>query len=174
LFTLSHGLQRFALLLLSSGLLAHAQQNQQEKRSPLLRLDQISESIESLASRVTPGVVRISVSGYDLKSEGNQTGFSSGRREGVGSGIIVDPAGYIMTNAHVVEGAHKITVTRVSAAQRGITDALAESMATPYPATLVGVFKEGDLALIKIDGSDLPALHFADYQQLRQGQVYLR
>jgi serine protease Do len=171
LFTLSHGLQRFALLLLSSGLLAHAQQNQQEKRSPLLRLDQISESIQSLASRVTPGVVRISVSGYDLKSEGNQTGFSSGRREGVGSGIIVDPAGYIMTNAHVVEGAHKITVTRVSAAQRGITDALAESMATPYPATLVGVFKEGDLALIKIDGSDLPALHFADYQQLRQGQV---
>ncbi len=38
-------------------------------------------------------------------------------------------------------------------------------------ATLVGVFKEGDLALIKVDGSGLPALPFADYRQLRQGQV---
>jgi serine protease Do len=169
--TFPRGLRRFACLLLTSGILAHAQANQHEKPSPLLHLDQISESIESLASRVTPSVVRISVTGYDWKSEGSRTDFSVSRKESVGSGIVVDPDGYIMTNAHVIEGAHKITVTRVPVGQRGITGALAESAATPYPATLVGVFKEGDLALIKIDASNLPALRFADYTQLRQGQV---
>jgi serine protease Do len=116
-------------------------------------------------------VVQISVTGYDLQSEGNRANFSTSRKEAVGSGIIVDSAGYIMTNAHVVEGAHRITVTRVSVGQRGVNDALAESSAKPYTATLAGVFKEADLALIKIDGGAMPALSFADYAQLRQGQV---
>ena len=171
MLTFSPGRQRFVFLLFTLGVTVYAQVNRQEKQSPLLRLDQISESIESLASQVTPSVVRISVTGYDFKPEGNGADFSASRKESIGSGIIVDAAGYIMTNAHVIEGAHKITVTRVSASQRGITDALAESAAAPHPATLIGVFKEGDLALIKIDDSHLPALSFADYNQLRQGQV---
>ena len=165
------GFPRSVFLLFLFGVVAQAQANPQAKQSPLLKLDELSESIEALAFRVTPRVVQISTTGYDFRPEGNGAAFAASRKESVGSGIIVDPAGYIMTNAHVVEGAHKITVTRVSTSQRGITDALAESAATPYSATLIGVFKEADLALLKIDGSALPALSFADYNQLRQGQV---
>ena len=119
---LSHALasriQRFGMGVLACGILAHAQQNNQEKQSTLLRLDQISESIQALAYKVTPSVVRISATGYELRSEGNRADYSAGRKESIGSGMIVDPAGYIMTNAHVVEGAHTITVTRVPVAQR--------------------------------------------------------
>jgi serine protease Do len=106
-----------------------------------------------------------------LNSEDNRADFPASRKESIESGTIVDPAGYIMTNAHVVEGAQTITVTRVSAGQHGLTDAIAESAVTPHPATLVRIFKEGDLVLVKIAASDLPALPFADYMQLRQGQV---
>jgi serine protease Do len=127
--------------------------------------------LESLAYKVTPSVVRISATAYELKAESNRADFSASRKESIGSGIIVDSAGYIMTNAHVVEGANKITVTRVPVGQRGITEAVAESNLIPFPATLVGVFKEGDLALLKIEASNLPTLHFADYMRLRQGQV---
>lgn len=171
LLTSAFRLSRVVSLLLICGVQDYAQLNQQEKHSALLRLDQMSESIESLAATVTPSVVRISVTGYNLKADGSRADFPASRKESIGSGIVVDRAGYIMTNAHVVEGAQKIMVTRVSAGQKGITDALAESAATPHPATLIGVFKEGDLALIKIDAADLPALPFADYAQLRLGQV---
>ena len=159
------------VLLFLRSLVVPAQTNPPEKQSPLLKLDQLSESIEALASRVTPSVVRISTSGYDFRPESNGAAFATSRKEAIGSGILVDSTGYIMTNAHVVEGAHKIMVTRVSVAQRGVTDAIAEAAVTPHSATLIGVFKEADLALIKIDGSALPALPFANYDRLRQGQV---
>ena len=109
------------------------------KQSPLFQLDQISDSIKSLAYKVTPSVVRISATGYELRSESNRADFSASRKESIGSGIIVDPAGYIMTNAHVVEGANKITVTRVPVGQRGIMEAVAESNLILFPATLIGV-----------------------------------
>jgi serine protease Do len=54
---------------------------------------------------------------------------------------------------------------------RTITDALAQAFAPPVEATLVGVFRELDLALIRIPEKGLPALPFADYRKLRQGLV---
>jgi serine protease Do len=57
------------------------------------------------------------------------------------------------------------------AADQAITDTLAQALAPEIDATLVGVFKDLDLALIKISAQGLPALHFADYRKLRQGQV---
>jgi serine protease Do len=163
---LSH---RVILVCLASHLLV-SKQVSQDRRSPLLNLDQVSESIESVASRVTPSVVRISVIGYDFRSGSSGIDYPAGRKESIGSGIIVDPTGYIMTNAHVVESARQIMVSRVGA-QRSISDAVAESVAAPMPARVVGVFKESDLALIKVEASNLPALSFADYIHLRQGQV---
>jgi serine protease Do len=74
----------------------------------------------------------------------------------LGSGFIVDPAGYIVTNNHVVEGATKITVT--------LTDG------TTYPATVKGRDAKTDVALLKIDAPNpLPYVAFGDSDKAREG-----
>ena len=94
--------------------------------------------------------------GRSAKKQRSQTALIV-RQHAVGSGVIVDPNGYIITNAHVVEGAQRIRI------------ALPLPMnepANPVPvgkrrileARLLGVHKETDLALLKIDETDLPTL----------------
>src|SRR5579862_1058055 len=75
-------------------------------------LHQLNDSIEALVQRVSPSVVQILVTGYGSAedSDRKQTTDVIGRRQAVGSGVIVDPEGYIITNAHVVNGAEKIEV----------------------------------------------------------------
>jgi serine protease Do len=74
----------------------------------------------------------------------------------LGSGFIVDPAGYIVTNNHVVDGATKITVT--------LTDG------TTYPATVKGRDAKTDVALLKIDApKPLPFVAFGDSDKAREG-----
>ena len=121
-------------------------------------LVQLNGALESLAARVSPAVVQILVTGYGpLREEDrSQTAFIV-RQKAVGSGVIVDPSGYIMTNAHVVEGAQRIRVAlplpmgdsagQVPIGKRRILE-----------ARLVGQHKDTDLALLKIDETDLPTL----------------
>jgi len=144
-------------------------------------LDQFSENVQALAARVAPSVVQISVLRYSAREDeegSGRAGVVLSRQQVVGSGVIVDPDGYIVTNAHVVANALRIRVTRAvqsapSADQSGQSadNTLAQALAPPIEATLVGVFKELDLALIRIPARGLPALPFADYTRLRQGQV---
>ena len=63
---------------------------------------------------------------------------------GLGSGFIVSPDGYIVTNAHVVDGATEVTVK--------LTDR------REFTAKVIGTDKRTDIALIKIDAKNLPAL----------------
>ena len=71
----------------------------------------MNAALEDLAARVSPAVVQIQTTGYGPLNEGDkgQTALIV-RQHAVGSGVIVDPNGYIMTNAHVVEGAQRIRV----------------------------------------------------------------
>src|SRR5579862_4301539 len=88
-----------------------AGQTRQESR-PSDALHQLNDSIEALVQRISPSVVQIMVTGYGPTEDSarGQTADVIGKRQAVGSGVIVDPEGYIITNAHVVNGAEKIEV----------------------------------------------------------------
>jgi serine protease Do/2-alkenal reductase len=80
--------------------------------------------------------------------------------EALGSGFVIDPAGYILTNNHVINGATSVNVTF----QDG----------TILPANVVGTDKDGDLAVLKVNaGHPLPAVVFGDSNKLRVGDWVL-
>ena len=80
-------------------------------RVPVDMLTQLSGSLRQLANKVSPAVVQIEVTGFGAAEEGGHKDTALiVRQHGIGSGVIVDPNGYIMTNAHVVAGAQRIRV----------------------------------------------------------------
>jgi serine protease Do len=93
------------------------------------------------------------------------------RQQSIASGVIVDSSGYIMTNAHVVQGAQRIRVTLPGAPGLSSITQTGRPLPPSRDAMVIGTFKEADLALLKIAATGLPALKFADYSRLRQGQV---
>ncbi|WP_447972977.1 DegQ family serine endoprotease [Nitrospira sp. Kam-Ns4a] len=79
--------------------------------------------------------------------------------QSAGSGVIIDPKGYIVTNNHVVENASQITVTL--------------SDKREFSAKVVGTDPKTDLAVIKIEAENLPALKWAEYEKLQVGDLVL-
>ena len=149
--------------------------------SALLSLDR---AMETLAARVTPAVVNITVTSkataqpvndedqQDLQRFFNQFGGAPFGRQfripqqprervehGLGSGVIISPDGYIVTNNHVVEGAGDIRVTM--------------SNREVLSAKLVGTDPLTDLAVIKVKGGDLPSVSWGDSAKLHPGQTVL-
>ncbi len=144
--------------------------------SPLLSLD---HAMETLAARVTPAIVNVAVTSKTKPdvAEGQQSddmqhffGQFFGQQmpqmrpqpqieHGIGSGVIISPDGYIVTNRHVIDGAVDI---RVTMSDRKI-----------LTAKLVGSDPLTDLAVIKIDGHDLPSIPWGNSQDLRPGQTVL-
>ncbi len=147
----------------------------------LLTLDR---AMETLAARVTPAVVNVTVvskanpqrSGPEGKPDmrqfsgpgpgnpfGRQFNFPSqpqNRMEhGLGSGVIVSPDGYIVTNNHVIDGAVDIRVTM--------------SNREVLPAKLVGADPLTDLAVIKVNGTNLPSVPWGNSAGLHPGQTVL-
>ncbi len=93
---------------------------------------------------------------------GDEFGFGqpqSREQKGSGSGVIIRPDGYIVTNNHVVNGATKISVTLNDNQQ--------------YDATVVGTDPATDVAIIKVDAQNLPTIPLGDSDQLRLGEWVL-
>ena len=91
---------------------------------------------------------------------GNEYGQPQSREQkGSGSGVIIRPDGYIVTNNHVVSGATKISVTLNNNQQ--------------YDATIVGTDPVTDVAIIKVDATDLPTIPLGDSDKLRLGEWVL-
>ncbi len=106
-------------------------------------LDAYSRTVASATARVAPSVVNIRVDGP--------------RGQGGGSGFVIARDGFILTNSHVVHGAHNLEVT--------LHDARV------FPAQLVGTDPETDLAVIRIDAPNLQHVRLADSARLTVGQV---
>ena len=87
---------------------------------------------------------------------GDQATPQSREQQGSGSGVIIRPDGFIVTNNHVVDGATKVEVTL--------------NNNKTYPATVIGTDPATDVAIIKIDAQGLPVVPFGDSDQLRLGQ----
>ncbi|MGA8620796.1 MAG: trypsin-like peptidase domain-containing protein [Candidatus Sulfotelmatobacter sp.] len=165
-----------ALLLASASAFAQQQPTAQkptkpdESASASAALLQLNNALEGLAAKVAPAVVQILVTGYGPVHEGNRTQTALiVRQQAVGSGVIVDPNGYIITNAHVVEGAQRIRVALPLPGDTGRAVPIGKRHI--LEARLVGTHKETDLALLKINETDLPTLPLLVQQRPRVGQL---
>lgn len=135
-------------------------------------LNDFDDSIETIAERVAPAVVQVSVSGI-ADSSRNGEGVIE-RQRGIGSGVIVDPNGYIITNAHVVTGARRIRVILSPITTELVPERTSfRSVQRVFEAKLVGTNRFTDLAVLKIDSKDLPFLPLKESFRLRLGQTVL-
>jgi serine protease Do len=133
------------LLLVSIGLVVTStMDNSPSSASEYLCVDEKigSElSTQELVAEVAPAVVSIVT-----ETVSYNWFWQAVPQTGAGSGIIISADGYIVTNNHVVEGAQKVTVTL--------------SNGSAFAATVVGTDAQTDLAVVKIDASNLSYLHF--------------
>jgi serine protease Do len=146
----------------------------------------LDNAMETLAARVTPAVVNVTVTSKaspqqagDDSSQDMQQFFAPfggnpfGRQfrfnvpnnprprveHDLGSGVIISPDGYIVTNNHVVDGATDIRVTM--------------SNRQVFSAKLIGTDPLTDLAVIKVNGTNLPSVPWGNSAKLRPGQTVL-
>ena len=135
-------------------------------------LVQLNTALEELAAKVSPAVVQILVTGFGPvhEEDRSQTALIV-RQHAVGSGVIVDPTGYIMTNAHVVEGAQQIRVALPLGMSADSSGLIPVGKRRIVDARLIGQHKETDLALLKIEERDLPTLPLVSHEPPRVGQL---
>ena len=144
-----------------------------EAKDPPNPLSQMTGALEALTRKVSPAVVKILVSGYGPASEDDHDDTSLiARQHSLGSGVIVSPDGYIVTNAHVVRGAVRVRVALTPGTGKDGNSGTA--MRTRYlDSKIVGVDQDRDVAVLKVTATGLPTLPLGDYSKLRQGQLVL-
>ncbi len=148
--------------------------------SQVSALTSLDTAMEAVASHVTPAVVNVAVTSRSTETQADGDGpqqqippefrrFFGGQlpqgpqgpqiEHGIGSGVVISPDGYIVTNNHVVNGATEI---RVTLRDRRI-----------LPAKLIGADKLTDIAVIKVNATDLPSLGWGNSSELKPGQTVL-
>ena len=134
-------------------------------------LDETGQAFEAIAEHVTPAVVAIEAEQLEpRRTQNRQRNVPPGMedffrqfdnqeqqpRSGSGSGFIVTADGYILTNNHVVANADRVTVTMLDNRR--------------FPAKVIGRDPTTDVALIKVEGKDLPVVSLGDDRTMRVGQ----
>jgi serine protease Do len=176
--TLAHTLRcRFFVSVLTLGALGSVSATGAETavRRPAAPSDlvHLSASVADLVARARPAVVQVATTSY-VAGDAASRGALLAAQRGTGSGVVVSADGYIVTNAHVVEGARRVQVA-FAAPGPGPEDP--KSIVLPpgriVGAQVIGVDRESDLAVLKVAESGLPFLAFGDSENLRQGQLVI-
>jgi serine protease Do len=133
-------------------------------------LERLSDEFTALAQRISQSVVRIEAKGLATGQGPGGTNLVA-RTRSMGSGVVVDPEGYVVTNAHVVEGAERLQVFLL-APRPAPGSSILRPRSRAVSARVLGLDRETDLAVLKLEGEkDLPALPFGDSETLREGQL---
>lgn len=157
-------------LFLFIALTASAQPSAPAKHADALH--DLSAQLESLSHRVSLAVVQIFSTGYVLNDE-RESGSNAAivtRQHASGSGVVMSADGFIVTNAHVVANGRKVRV-RI-AYETGANGAI-EPSGKMLDATVIGMDRETDLAVIRVDRTDLTPLPLGDSDSLQQGQLVM-
>ena len=138
-------------------------------------LHKLNESVDALIRKVSPSVVQILVTGYGPIEQDRSSAAAAviGRQRAIGSGFVIDSDGYIITNAHVLSGAERVQVVLPVESADGSLPGFATARSNILPARVLGVTREIDLALLKVDNVKLPALRVSPYRNVRQGELVL-
>ena len=138
-------------------------------------LSDLSRSLQDLSSKVSPSVVQIFVTGYASPDEEDRAATGEPQLErSSGSGVIVDPDGYIVTNAHVVENATRIEVELPFEASGGARGrSILKRRGRTVGGQVVAIDDETDIAVVKVEARELPTIMFGDSDALRPGQIVL-
>ncbi len=138
-------------------------------------LEQYDQAIDQVAERAMQSVVEIEVTGYGAPEHNHDQGGQPQaleRQRSIGSGVIVDPDGYIITNNHVVAGALRIRVVVAAATVEMVSgNTRLNNPQRVYEAKLVGTTRYADLALIKIEEKGLPFIPLPELYRFRLGQT---
>jgi serine protease Do len=149
---------------------------------PVQREGKAITSFAPVVKRVAPSVVKVTVSskskspamnggspdelfrrffgdGFDAPQHGRRSGRATPREYGLGSGVVVSKDGYILTNNHVVENADEVKVVMNDGRE--------------FVAKVIGADPKSDIALIKVDAKDLPAMNIADSDKIEVGDLVL-
>src|SRR5580698_7341668 len=138
-------------------------------------LQEYDQALDQIAEKAMRSVVEIDVTGYGVPEHDDNNSQMLQRQRSLGSGVIVDPDGYIVTNNHVVNGAVRIRVILAPATVEMVPyhTSLARRQRV-YEAKLIGTNRYADLAVIKIEETNLPFIPLPDEQfHVRLGQTVL-
>ncbi len=147
---------------LSAGQDPQSSQQAPRPNGDLALLDAYSAAVTKVVDRLSPTVVKVDVSHHGRRRrrhQGQQAPESSRRMTGGGSGLIFTPDGFILTNSHVIHNAALINVTLADGRE--------------FRAELIGDDPHTDIAVIRIQGQDLPTAVLGDSQGIRIGELVI-
>lgn len=139
---------------------------QKGRMATLLKL---SDEFETLSEKVSPAIAQVLATGYAPVDRG-QAALT--KQRSTGSGVIVDPGGLLITNAHVVKGARRLQVV-LALPPNDKRQSILKPRGKIVGAQLIGIDYETDLAVLRVQETGLPFLELGDSDQVRKGQVVL-